>query len=125
MDLVRSLALDPVTGDLAIAAGRLRVLDGIDAITQRVSTRLRFWQGEWFADTSVGVPFLTFLGVPGSEALAESSLREAITTCPGIASLDEFSLVVGANRRGTVRFKATAVTGDVVDVRDFVAGGAT
>ena len=122
---MRSLALDLVTGDLAVSAGRLTIVEGADAVRQRLQMRLRFWQGEWFADTAVGVPYLGFLGVKGAEAFAESTLRAAITTCPGVLALERFTFSVnGATRRATVSFRALVTDGEVVDVRDFVAGGA-
>jgi hypothetical protein len=120
---VRALALDPATGDLLVSRGRLEVVTGPAALRQRLQMRLRLWQGEWFADTSVGVPWLLFLGVKGAQALAESTLRRAITTCPGVASLDAFTFNVDSRtRRATLSFRVTATTGDVLDFADFVAG---
>ena len=98
---MRSLALDPTTGDLLLTAGRLSLVEGVDAIAQRIQGRLALWAGEWFADTSIGVPFLTFLGAKGGEKLAESSLRRAILTCPGVASLESFSSAA-TRRRSSV-----------------------
>ena len=87
------------------------------------SMRLRLWAGEWFADTSVGVPWLLFLGVKGAQALAESTLRRAITTCPGVASLDAFTFTLNTRTRAaTLSFRVTAATGDVLAFSDFVAG---
>lgn len=120
---MRTLTLDPVTGDLSVEAGRLVVASGQDAIRQKLQVRLRLWQGEWFADTSVGVPYLGMLG-KATEAFAESQLRQAILTCPGVAALDRFSLTVDARRRATVSFAARTTSGEVVEVADFVAGGA-
>jgi hypothetical protein len=120
---VRALALDPATGDLLVSRGRLEVVTGSAALRQRLQMRLRLWAGEWFADTSVGVPWLLFLGVKGAQALAESTLRRAITTCPGVASLDAFTFTLNTRTRAaTLSFRVTAATGDVLAFSDFVAG---
>jgi hypothetical protein len=119
---VRTLALDPATGDLAVSAGRLQTIEGVEAVRQRLQTRLRTWQGEVPWDTSIGVPYLSFLGQKGTETLAEATLREAILSAPGIIALDAFELVVDARRVARLTFRARATTGEVIDVQDFVAG---
>lgn len=123
---MRTLALDLVTGDLAIAGGRLGVVEGPDAIRQQLQMRLRMWSGEWFADTSVGVPWGSILGAKGAQAFAEATLRRAISTCPGVATLDAFTFAVDARRRATVTFRVRTTSGVVLDVSNvtsFVASG--
>lgn len=115
---MRDLALDPVTGDLALVEGRASLTSGVEAVLQKLRIRLSLWKGEWFADTSVGVPFLRFLGVKGAEGLAETVLRRAIATCPGVASLESFALAL-VGRRATVTFRARTTSGEPVDVQDF------
>lgn len=119
---MRTLALDPVTRDLAVTAGRVQTVEGVEAIRQKLQVRLGLWQGEWFADTDAGIPYLRMLGLKGVEAFAEATLRRAILTCPGVLSLDRFTMVVSAARHAVVSFRVTATTGDVIDVQDFVAG---
>lgn len=119
---MRTLELDPDTGDLAVADGRLQVVEGVAAITQGLQMRLRLWQGEWFADTDVGIPYLGILGQKGSQAFAEATFRRAIATGNGIASLDSFSFSVNARRHASVSFRARAATGEPIAVTDFLVG---
>ena len=122
---MRALALDS-TGDLALTAGRLTLVEGVDAIAQRLRGRLRLWQGEWFADTGVGVPYLGFLGQKGATALtlAENSVRQAIATCPGIAALESFSFAVDPSARtASVTFRARTTSGEVIEDDGFRVGG--
>ena len=52
------------------------LIDGIESLRQRLVQRLLFWRGEWFLDTSQGVPYLpSVLGRQGSLTL----LRQVIT----------------------------------------------
>lgn len=120
---MRALALHPTTGDLLLTAGRLTLVEGVDAIAQRLRGRLTLWAGEWFADTSVGVPFLSFLGVKGAASVAESTLRRAILTCPGVATLETFTMTVeAATRSAVIAFRARTVDGDVIEDGGFRVG---
>jgi hypothetical protein len=123
---VRTLALDPVTRDLVVVAGRLQVVSGADAVAQRLRVRLRLGLGEWHRNRRVGVPFRRFLGQKGAEDVAEAVLRQAIASCPGVASLDAFEIVLD-DRHARVTFTVTTVDEAViglVEVRDFIVSGA-
>lgn len=123
---MRDLALDPATGDLAISGGRLRLTEpGAESVAQKLRVRLRLFRGEWFMDTSVGVPYYT--DVLGRHPLSavEALLRQAIVTCPGVLGLDSFVFAVGADRVATLTFTVRAVdAAEPVTVADFRVGGA-
>ncbi len=118
---MRALALDPTTGDLALTAGRLTLVEGVEAIAQRLNGRLSLWAGSWFADTAQGVPYLTFMGQKGVAALAESAVRDAILTCPGVLALESFTFALSAQRHATVSFRAR-VDGGFVERSALVLG---
>lgn len=121
---VRDLALDLATGDLALVEGRASLTSGVGAVAQKLWIRLSLWRGEWFADLAVGIPYLAILGQKGVEAFAEATFRRAISTCPGVAALDDFSFALGGRRAASVSFRARTVDGEVLDVTDFVAEAA-
>lgn len=117
---MRTLALDPSTGDLALSAGRLTLVSGADAVAQRLRVRLKLWRGEWILDRGVGFPWQRVLGEKDTARLAESLLREAIVTCPGVRSLDRFAFTVDpTTRRASLTFAVTATTGEPVTIADF------
>lgn len=121
---MRTLALDLVTGDLAISNGRVQLVEGVDAVAQKLRMRLRLWQGEWHRDRRIGVPFQRFLGQKGAAPIAEATLRRAISTCPGVRALVEFSFTLDRSARAaSVSFRATSIDGEPITVTDFVAGG--
>lgn len=121
---MRTFALDPTTGDLAISGGRPRIAEGLDATVQKLSVRLRLWQGEWPFDRSVGIPYRRVLGEKGVSAFASATLRRAIETSPGVATLDAFSFTEDrARRSAALAFRATSATGEPITVTDFVVGG--
>lgn len=119
---MRTLALDPSTRDLALTSGRLTLVEGVEAITQRIQGRLSLWAGEWFADTAIGVPYLRFLGVKGAAPLAEATLRRVILSCPGVATLETFAFTATSDRRATVSFRVRTVTGEIIDRGGFQVG---
>ena len=46
-------------GDVMMTAdGNIGVVDGLEALRQRVTQRLRFWFNEWFLDYEDGVPYI-------------------------------------------------------------------
>lgn len=114
---MRALALDPTTGDLATAGG-LSLVEGVAAVAQRLRGRLGLGQGEWFANTRDGIPWVqTILGQRGAETIAEAILRTAITTCPGVATLLVFTFAVNpVTRHATVTFRVRTVDGDTLSV---------
>lgn len=51
------LALDPLTGDLALTNGRARLVSGAEFVAQNWPVRLTMFQGECFRDRSLGIDY--------------------------------------------------------------------
>lgn len=117
------LALDPATGDIDLTAQKLHLVDGDDAIVQHVALRLRMFRGEWFLDSTVGMPYYERVLVKNPDLVAvRSAFRQAIASTPGIASIDKFDLALDSTiRKLTVTFTATKQEGGTLDfTREFV-----
>ena len=127
---VRDLALDPSTGDLKLARGsdglrRAELTSGADAVRQKLHLRLGLVVGEYPFDLGVGIPLFTqVLGKASGFAVAEGVYRRAVSTCPGVRSVEAFRFSVNAARLASVCFSATPVEGAPITVTDFVAGAA-
>lgn len=120
---MRDLKLDPVTRDLDLSGGLLKLTaKGAESVRQRLTGRLSLRKGEWFLDQSIGIPYDDVLGKIKSLPAIESMFRKAITTCPGVALLTSFSLTVNANREASLTFEAVATDGTPISLEDFVAG---
>jgi hypothetical protein len=120
---VADLALDPATGDIDLTAQKLHLVDGDDAIVQHVALRLRMFRGEWFLDSTVGMPYYERVLVKNPDLVAvRSAFRQAIASTPGIASIDKFDLALDSTiRKLTVTFTATKQEGGTLDfTREFV-----
>jgi len=108
------LKIDTATGDLAIENGDLVLLDGPDAIAQHLSTRLRFWKGDWYLDTRIGIPYLEQILIKApNENVVRAIFRKAILDTPGVEALRSLLFSYdGAIRRLTIEFDADIVGAD-------------
>jgi len=72
------LVIDPGTGDI-------QLLDGPRRIAQQIKVTLLAFLGEWFLDTSFGVPYLEEVMIknPRSSTL-QAIFRAKITDVPGV-----------------------------------------
>lgn len=90
----KALAVDPRTHDLTFINGSLAMVSNSEAIAQRVKQHLRMYAGEWFLDTSVGVPWIEYVFTnPFDQAIAEAIVKDAVLAVPGVVEILSF----GAN----------------------------
>jgi hypothetical protein len=106
-----SIMFDPTTNDVHFSS--LQIVKGDDAIAQKLRQRLRFWLGEWFLDTRLGIPYLKsqggiVLGVKGPNIPAiEAVFRQAILSVPQIFKIQSLALTYDAKKRtGELNFVA-------------------
>ena len=118
---MQDLALDDV-GDLALDSGRASLTRGAAAVRQRLGLRFKLWKGDWLLDRNVGIPYVQSIFGKGTKVLAESILRRAASTCPGVASIESFQLTVGTDRRASVAFEGRTVDGEALVGEAFRVG---
>lgn len=51
------IALDKTTHDIIVSNNDFLVVKDVDKVGQKLKQRLLFYQGEWFLDTTVGIPY--------------------------------------------------------------------
>jgi hypothetical protein len=107
-----NLALDASTGDIVFP---LKLIDGIDQARQELSSRLKFFRGEYFLDTTIGVPYYQdILRKGASRNLVEGEIKAVIVGTPSVISLVSYSSAFDASTRAyTVRFVAQTTAGIV------------
>ena len=95
------LALDPLTNDLFLRPnGELAVVRDAEAVGQHVRQRLKTFEGEWFLDTTAGVPWLDqILGKNYDPALAEAVVKAEILDTDGVTEITAFSVRFNRNIR--------------------------
>lgn len=110
------LALDTSTWDLDISNGDLYLLDSQETVRQLLRQRLSMFLGEWFLDSSLGVPYFEDILKKGASLeIVDSILKTTVLETVGIEDLEEFFLdFEPVDRTFTVTFKARTREG-VID----------
>jgi hypothetical protein len=99
------LALDPTTGDVLLP---IQIIRGAEAVAQRIRVRFRFFLGEWFLDTRLGVPYYRDILIKNPDSILIGFIfRQVLLTTPGVKSVASFSASLErATRTLTVTFEA-------------------
>lgn len=96
------LALDAASHDLVLdAAGALALVTDAEAVGQHAKQRLMTYRGEWFLDTSAGLPWVQSILVrPFDAAVAASYVKSETLGTPGVTGILAFDATVDAATRG-------------------------
>lgn len=102
-------------GDLDITNNSLSLTHGQNAILQHLTVKFRLFLGEWFLDTSVGVPwFQDILIKRPAFSVVHEALKAVILETPGVLELLEFKFDLNAEaREASLDFKARTIDGDI------------
>lgn len=81
------LKIDPITGDLVVTGQGIELTNGLEAIEQLARIRLQDFQGEWFLDLDVGMPYYQeILGAKPDTAIiaARRAARSELLAIDGV-----------------------------------------
>jgi hypothetical protein len=96
-------------GDWRFGKGRAVYLRQSAAIRQNVLTRLRSFTDDWFADTAVGLPWLTMLGERNNEARVLREIERVVLTTEGVRTIDRLRIVQVIDRAAQIELTITDV----------------
>lgn len=83
-----------------------------EGVAQAVMTRLKFWVGEWFADTSDGTGWGTDVLGKFTDHLFELMIRQRILSTQGVLRVDSFdSQFDGETRKLSIQSTITTIYG--------------
>ena len=82
-----------------------------EAVGQAVLTALKLFQGEWFIDTSAGVPYNTKILGFGNVPFYDLIIQETIFSVPGVKSISNYSSFIDANRNLTINATINTIYG--------------
>lgn len=87
------IAMNINTNDLILNDRDLMVIDAAERVSQQIVIQLRFWYGEWFLDTSDGIPYLERVLVknPNLNHIRQI-FREAIQKVPDVRKVNYVDL---------------------------------
>lgn len=113
-----TLYIDPDTGDVWISAlGQSRLTETLaEEVAQRLQTKFQFFLGEWFLDTTLGVPYFRDVFVRNPDmAVIRSIFQKLITDDEGIENVASLDMVLdGTTRVLSVTFQAVLVSDEVL-----------
>ncbi len=107
------LAMNTASGDLVVKDGDLMIVDNAERVAQQILITLRFWLGEWFLNTTDGVPYFEYILVKNpNEAHIKQIFREKIMNVKGVSKVNSIDLNLDRiNRRLSVEYEATTEYG--------------
>lgn len=89
---VRDIALD-INGDWLVQNGDLQLIGDGPAIVQAVKIALQFFQGEWYLDESVGMPWWQSILIKNPDVgLVTAAFRKQILSVAGVQSIESLVL---------------------------------
>jgi hypothetical protein len=90
------------TGDsTAFSGNTLFLINEPSAVAQAVMTRLNLWQGQWFLDTTLGMPWLQQVIGKNTQAARDAAIQNTILGTPGVNQILSYSSEV-VDRKMTV-----------------------
>lgn len=88
---MRVRALSP-TGDFTFGGGALNFLINSPAcVAQVVETSLLLWLGEWYLDTSQGMPWIQGVLGKHNETTADATVQDYILGVQGVTDIEQYS----------------------------------
>lgn len=93
------------------ATGNLAMVYDTQAIGQHARQRLMTYEGEWFLDKDVGVPWLRdIMGRQYDPVLAESVVKTCILETDGVTEITSFSVRFSRETRGVTAYDIDVLT---------------
>lgn len=107
-----SIALNPTTGDILVENNKGSLTTGVQATKQRLTSKLRFFLGEWFLDKTEGVPYIQQILIKNpNPVIVDAVLKREIITDPAVIKLTKFQIDVNTSARN-VQLDFSALTKD-------------
>ena len=103
-------------GDITVDSNNLAFANGSDEVQQLLRQRLRTFLGEWFLDTTIGVPYFQEIFKKNPNPIAiEAAFKNEILNTPGVLELAEFELDIDSALRQLTVTARMVVTDDIID----------
>lgn len=117
------IKIDQTTQKFVLKDGDLVLTTGVEAIAQFVAQRVKTFLGEWFLDTTEGIPYFEKAFKKNPNIIeVEAMIKDVIMKTPGIIELTAFSFDFNSPTRvGTLTFSARSEQGDVIFSQDIGA----
>ena len=111
------IAADINTSDIVLQNGDILMIDNAERVAQQIQITLRFWLGEWFLNTTDGVPYLEYILVKQPNmAHIRQIITEQIQSVEGVNAVTDMELTFDQRKRSLlVEYTADTDYGLVTD----------
>lgn len=87
-------------GDYSFGNGQLDFYNNVPAaVGQAVETGLILWQGEWYLDTSLGMPWVAGVLGKHSQAVQDGTIQNQIVNTQGVTDISSYTSEVNDQTR--------------------------
>lgn len=108
---MRYRALD-ANGDMTFGHGQADFLqDSPACVGQAIVTRLKLMQGEWFLDSTVGMPYATQVFIEGGRFTADRAAQRVILGTQGVTELVAYASQFGGARNWSAQATVDTIYG--------------
>jgi hypothetical protein len=116
------LGMNLLTNDIQLQNNDLYLVTGSDAIAQDLQQSLQVWLGEWFLDTTVGVPYLQQILVKNPNLdLIHADLVNAALAVDGVEQITSLTFEFDSvNRALSVNFEGIDSMNETLSVQTSV-----
>ena len=119
------LLQDTVTGELVLVNGDLQLTSGRGEVRQNLVQALRFCYGEWFLDTTGGIPYFQQVLVKAPDLVSiQGIFINAITAVPGVLELLSFEFTFDAPSRELTLTFAVNSTDGIIEINETLEAAA-
>ena len=66
-------------------------IDDVQLVQQKILTGLKLWQGEWFLDTTAGMPWNTSVLGRVSQSIYDAAIQRQIRSTKGVTGITSYS----------------------------------
>lgn len=110
------LLIDPATNDLGHRNGCILYAVSGNETAQRVITRIRRLKGEWFIDTSVGMPYIQDILGKRDINYFKLLLRKEILNTDGVEAINNFRLSFNSKTGHISVYVEIKVSGEFIPI---------
>ncbi|HBP5565165.1 hypothetical protein ABZR71_06325 [Pseudomonas paraeruginosa] len=86
-------------GDWLFGQGRGNYAAAGESVRQRVCTRLRSFEGDWFLDLKHGLPWFERMARPADLVALEADLKRCVLLTEGVSEILDFHLALDPRER--------------------------
>jgi len=102
--------------NLVVENGIIKRVSDAEEVSQRIKTTLLFYLGEWFLNTSIGIPWLEDIFIkPANLNNIESILKSEVLNVPGVSRITDFSMSYekSPSRKLTINMNVISTFGEI------------